>query len=66
MKVIRPVILALVIGAIIWTMCNYSYGGTDNSGQELLDAMILVNEHDGLSDWGLEQMESLLDDAGYN
>ena len=40
----------------------------DNSkpDTELLDAMILVNEHNGLSDWGLEQMDLLLDAAGYD
>lgn len=37
---------------------------TDNPGRKLLDALILVNEHDGLSDWGLEQMDLLLDIAG--
>ncbi len=38
---------------------------TYNPEPELLGAMILVNDHDGLSDWGLEQLDQLLDDAGY-
>lgn len=29
-----------------------------------LDAFIIVNEHNGLSDWGLEQLEQLLDQKG--
>lgn len=36
---------------------------TDNQKPRLLDAFILVNLHDGLSDWGLEQMDLLLDCA---
>jgi len=52
-----------------WILCCFVIGlaiglyTTDNQERKLLDALILVNEHDGLSDWGLEQMEELLDQA---
>ncbi len=28
---------------------------------KLLDAFLMVNEHHGLSDWGLEQLDAILD-----
>lgn len=58
-------LLGLLAGLLIG-LAFVMLSKTDNVEVKLLDAMILVNEHDGLSDWGLEQMDQLLDAAGYD
>lgn len=58
-------ILGLLAGLLIGLAC-VMLSKTDNVEMGLLDAFILVNLHDGLSDWGLEQMDQLLDDAAYD
>lgn len=60
---IGPIVL-MIIGLVIVAIAMLQLR-TDNPEQELLDATILVNEHDGLSDYGLEQLDLLLDQAGY-
>lgn len=54
-------ITTILMGFLILVVCSVGAHISYDNCQEKLEAFIMVNEHDGLSDLGLEQLDKLLD-----